>query len=148
MNFPASAACQLVPHATILTFLKLRNSSSEISILSRNTCPVSCEILPSSVSRTARGCSKISFCMKCLKPPFSAMIGSQVTCCGCRFTGCPWKSITHTPMRRDHRQLAMAQKEHAARVLQNRRNVAGDEVFLFTEPHHNRRAQPRRNNCQ
>ncbi len=41
------------------------------------------------VSRTARGCSKISFSMKCLKPPFSAMIGSQVMCCTLRFTGGP-----------------------------------------------------------
>ncbi len=39
MNFPARPACQLVPQATIFTSRKFRNSSSLISISSRNTLP-------------------------------------------------------------------------------------------------------------
>jgi hypothetical protein len=37
--------------------------------------------------------------MKCLKPPFSAMIGSQVMCWTLRSSGFPSKSVTFTPAR-------------------------------------------------
>src|ERR1700733_9359378 len=37
-------------------------------------------------------------------------------------------------LRRQHRQLAIAQKEHAARMLQNRRNVTGYKESLSPKP--------------
>ena len=97
MNLPARPACQLVPQATIFTSRKFLNSCSVMSISSRKTLPVSCEMRPSRVSRTARGCSKISFCMKCLKPPFSAMMGSQVMCWAGRVMAWLSKSNRRTP---------------------------------------------------
>src|SRR5579863_120718 len=39
-------------------------------------------------------------------------------------------------LRRQDREFAIAQEEHAARVLQNCGNVAGDEKFLFAESYH------------
>src|SRR5580700_4184546 len=57
MNLPATPACQLVPQASMLIFFAALNSASLISISSRKICPVSCEIRPRVVSRTARGCS-------------------------------------------------------------------------------------------
>ena len=43
----------------------------------------------------------------------------------------------------DHRDLTVAQEENAARVRQDRRNVAGDEEFLVAEAQNDRRAQAR-----
>ena len=97
MNLPARAACQLVPQAMIFTCRKLANSSGRISISSRKMRPVSWPTRPSVVSRTARGCSKISLSMKCLYPPFSAMMGSHRMCEIWRFTGRPSKSPSRTP---------------------------------------------------
>ena len=49
MNLPASAACQLVPQATILTWLEFaRTRSGEMSISSRKMRPVSWPTRPSS----------------------------------------------------------------------------------------------------
>ena len=55
-----------VPHATIRTLLKFLNSCVEMSISSRKMRPDSWPTRPNVVSRTARGCSKISLSMKCL----------------------------------------------------------------------------------
>ena len=143
MNFPARPACQLVPQATILTSRKLRNSSSVMSISSRKTLPVSCEMRPSRVSRTARGCSKISFCMKCLKPPFSAMIGSQVMCWACGSIGLAFEIGEADALRREHGDFAIAEEKNAARVRENRGNIAGDEEFVFAKADDDRRAEAR-----
>ena len=115
-----------------------------MSISSRKTLPVSSEMRPSSVSRTARGCSKISFCMKCLKPPFSAMMGSQVMCWTARSTVLPSRSITRTPLRSEHGDVAIGQKEHVARVGENRGDIAGDKIFVLAQADHRRRARARR----
>ena len=53
MNLPASAACQLVPQATMRTAVNSLNSSAEISISSRKIRPVSCPTRPS--ERVAHG---------------------------------------------------------------------------------------------
>lgn len=61
-----------VPHATMLIFVK-RRSSSAVKVMSSSTmCPL--RIRGVMVSRTAFGCSKISFIMKCSKP---ALFGAQ-----------------------------------------------------------------------
>src|SRR5947207_1028809 len=61
MNLPASAACQLVPQATILTWRNSLNCFGEISISSRKMRPVSCPTRPRVVSRTARGGAHCGF---------------------------------------------------------------------------------------
>ena len=66
MNLPTSAACQDVPQASSVILSIDVSSASEIAISFRWTCPVSSEARPSTVSRTADGCSKISLSMKCL----------------------------------------------------------------------------------
>src|SRR5271166_4351342 len=94
-----------------------------MSISSRKTLPVSRETRPNVVSRTARGCSKISLSMKCLKPPFSAMMGSHVMCWTWRVMGWPSKSVNCTP----------------AGVIADGGHIAGNEIFIITEPNHCRR---------
>src|ERR1017187_5086547 len=64
MNLPERPACQLVPQAMIFTCLKAANSAGAMSISSRKMRPVSWPTRPRVVSRTARGCSKISLSMK------------------------------------------------------------------------------------
>src|SRR5271163_1870695 len=49
-------------------------------------------------------------------------------------------------LRRDHGDLAVAQKENAARVRENRRNVAGHEKLFVAQADHDRRSQPRGHN--
>ena len=77
--------------------------------------------------------------MKCLKPPFSAMIGSQVMrwIDGC--TELPSKSSDAHCVSVDDRDLAVAEKEDVARVLQNRWNVRSDEKLAIAETDHDRR---------
>ena len=140
MNLPACPACQLVPQAAMLIFCAALNSASLISISSRKTWPVSCEIRPSMVSRTARGCSWISLSMKCLKPPFSAMIGSQVRCCTWRMIGRPSKSRQLHAFRRDHRQVAIGQEEQIAGVVEDRRHIRRHEILFFAQADHGGRA--------
>ena len=60
---------------------------------SSSTSPVSGTSRVPMVSVMARGCSKISFCMKCLKPAFSAWMGSQVMRVGSFVSGVPSKSV-------------------------------------------------------
>ena len=113
MNLPASAACQLVPQATIFTSSKLRNSSSRNIHLIQKHFSGFLRNPAEHVSRTARGCSRISFSMKCLNPPFSAMIGSQVTCCTWRSIGLALKVDQLHALGRQHGHLAIAQEKHA-----------------------------------
>src|ERR1039457_3131318 len=88
MNLPDRAACQLVPQAMIFTCLKPANSAGVISISSRKMWPVSWATRPRVVSRTARGCSKISLSMKCWYPPFSASMEFHRMCVTWRTHGC------------------------------------------------------------
>ena len=55
-GLPAWPACQLVPQAAILILSSALNSSSEICIRSRKTCPSCRERYPRVVYRTACGC--------------------------------------------------------------------------------------------
>ncbi len=72
-NFPTNPECQDVPQATMKIFSVSRILSLEMGRSSIMTPPDAKSTLPASVSSIARGCSKISFCMKCLYPSFSAI---------------------------------------------------------------------------
>ena len=133
MNLPASAACQLVPQAMILIDVNSRNCFGEMSISSRKMRPLSWPTRPSSVSRTARGCSKISLSMKCLYPPFSAMIGSQRMCETWRLIGLPSKSVSCTPSRVRIGHIPVVQEEHVACVAENRGHVGSNEVLVLAK---------------
>src|SRR5208337_2944223 len=139
MNFPASPACQLVPQATMRTFWKSRNCCSEICMSSRNTLPLSCDIRPRSVSRMARGCSKISFCIKCLAALFrhDRVPGNLV---GGPLHRLAIEICNTNPISRQHSYIAIREKENVARVLQQCRNVAGHEVFAVSQANHGRRS--------
>ena len=73
------------------------------------------------------------------------MIGSQVTWCAGRSTGLPSRSVTRTPSLRQHRHVAIREKKDVARVLQQRRNIAGHEIFAVAQPDHRRRPDSRGN---
>jgi hypothetical protein len=75
-NLPTSPACQLVPQATMwMRWSPFRSSAVKGSGRGMGS-PASMGRRLSSVFEMAWGCSKISFCMKCLNPPFSAATGS------------------------------------------------------------------------
>ena len=67
-------------------------------------------------------------------------MGSQVMCCTCRSTGLPSEIAQRHAARREHRHVAVGQKEQVAGVIQNGRNVGGDEVLVFPQPDDHRRA--------
>jgi hypothetical protein len=77
-----------------------------LSTKSRGSSNPSKTMLPDSsstrvpmVSTMARGCSKISFCMKCLYPPFSAMTAVHEMVRGSTCTGFPARVVTRLPSR-------------------------------------------------
>jgi hypothetical protein len=92
-NSPTIDAWYEVPQATKMIRL-IAGTSSLTS--SRLTSSRSRSTRPTRVSATARGCSWISFSMKCLKPPFSACIADQVMILGSRFFSRPSKSVIVT----------------------------------------------------
>src|SRR5437764_9445732 len=47
---------------------------------------------------------------------------------------------------RDHRQIAIGEKEKIARVMEYRRNIGGDEVFVVSQPDYRRRSIAAGNN--
>ena len=51
--------------------------------------------------------------------------------------------MTRTPCGREHGDVAVGEEENVARVVENRGNVAGDEVFVFAQADHRRRARAR-----
>ena len=53
--------------------------------------------------------------------------------------GLPSKSVSFS-LRGDHGQIAVAEEEQVARVIENGRHVAGDEVFVLAQADHGRRA--------
>ena len=66
-----------VPQATIWILVSFCTSLVSRWQPSRKTSPSSMLARPRMVSVSARACSWISLCMKCLWPPFSAIIGVQ-----------------------------------------------------------------------
>ena len=84
---PMSAACHDVPQATRKIFFRFFNRLSFRENSSRFTVAFSTENLPLIVSAIALGCSYISFSIKCLYPPFSAIVGLQVIFMGVFLTG-------------------------------------------------------------
>ena len=64
-------------------------------------------------------------------------------CWAGRLMGRLSKSNNLHALRRENGHFAVAEEENAARVREDRGNVAGDEKFLFAEAHHDRRPQAR-----
>ena len=79
---------------------------------------------PRSVSSSARGCSKISFSMKCLYPAFSAMTGDQEIFLGRRLTGVPSSFESVKPSGLEHGDLAVFEEYHLVGVGKERWYVA------------------------
>ena len=67
-------------------------------------------------------------------------------CWTARSMGWPSKSITRTPLRSEHGDIAIGQEKNIARVVENRGDIAGDEIFVVAEADHSRRARARRDN--
>ena len=61
-------------------------------------------------------------------------------------TGCRRNRVSCTPSGVTHGHVAVGQKENVARVMQNRRHVRGDEVFVIAQADHRRRTVARRHN--
>jgi hypothetical protein len=97
MSRPESPACQLVPQATTTSRSTSFTQAGSRSMPSRTTSPSSSETLPRMVSVTARGCSKISLCMKCLCPSFSAATALHSILRGFRVTARPSASSMAMP---------------------------------------------------
>ena len=58
----------------------------------------------------------------------------------------PLKSVKCTPSGVKHRDIAVAQEEHVARMAQDGRHVGRHEVFAIAQPDHHRRTHARRDN--
>ena len=89
-----SSACRRGPSASVVPHARMVICVSASHLLGLEVQPSKCtspserSTRPRRVSATARGCSWISLCMKCLWPPFSAIIGVQSMRRVARFTGC------------------------------------------------------------
>ena len=75
-----------MPHARISTAVDV---AQQASAASRRRARARCRRTPSSVSATARGCSKISFCMKCRYGPSSTAPALRARRPPSRSTRCP-----------------------------------------------------------
>ena len=80
-----------MPHANTTIFCRLFNSAS-LSFNSSREIRLSTK-RPIKVSATALGCSKISFNIKCAKPPFCAASASQVIAYSRGLSTVPAKSV-------------------------------------------------------
>ena len=115
-------------------------TSSGSSTPSSVTSPCSSEARPRIVSATARGCSKISLCMKCLWPSFSAATGAPLD--PARLARRPARRSARRcamPVGGEDRELALLEEDHLARVLEDRRDVGGEEALALAEADDERR---------
>ena len=108
------------------------------------TSPCSSEARPRIVSATARGCSKISLCMKCLWPSFSAATALHSIRRGARCTGSPSRPWIAIALRGEDGQLALLEEDHLARVLEDGRDVGGEEALALAVADDERRGVLRR----
>jgi hypothetical protein len=115
----------------------------EILVIARSTIFVdlefraSCDVVrfvdaPASVSLTTFGCSKISLSMKCLKPLFSADDRFPQIWRTSRSIGLPSKPVS-VAVARTSTTSPSSQDDLLARVLQDRRNVGGDEHLALAD---------------
>ena len=146
MNLPASAACQLVPQATIFTSRKLRNSCSrDVHLVEKNLAGL---LRDSAEQRVADGARLFEDFL--LHEMLEAALFGHDRVPGDVLGGAidrmAFKIDEANALRSKHGDFAIAEEENAAGVLQDRGNVAGDEKFVFAEADDDGRAQPRGDN--
>ncbi len=96
-NLPTSPACSEVPQASRWIRSIAAASAALKAKSSKPTLSSSKSTRPAKVSWIACGWSWISLSMKCLKPPFSAWIGSQLRRIGGRSMAAPSAVDSSTP---------------------------------------------------
>ena len=146
MNLPASAACQLVPQATIFTLSKFAKLLlAQMSISSRNTLPVSCANAPQ--HGVAHGARLLE----------NFLEHEMLVAALFRHDGVPrmWWTGRFMGGRRNRsaarpRGSAPPCRHRPGKTCracaENRRNVGGHEVFAVAQPDHHRRAVSRSHN--
>ncbi len=143
MNLPAWAACQLVPQATILTSVNSRNSCSVMSISSRiDLAGVEGDAAEDGVADGARLLEDFLLHEMLVAALFGHDgVPGDVLDGALRRRG-PRVHDAHA-LRREHGDVTVGEKEDVARVIEDRRDIAGDEVFVLAEADHGRRTASR-----
>jgi hypothetical protein len=127
--FATSPAWKLVPQATMVT--ALADCQHRLGVGPKASGSTwSAPRRPSRVSAMARGCSKISFCMKCRYSPRSAESAATEDSRTGRSTGCPSAVPDGDAVAAQLGEVALLQKDEAIGDRQQGKDVRADEVLL------------------
>ena len=148
MNLPASAACQLVPQAMILTSWKFSKFLfGDVHLIEED---FSGFLRDSSEQGVAHGARLLENFL--LHEMFEAALFGHDRVPGDVLNGAVDRvafEIHQTDaLRREHGYFAIAEEEDVSRVLQNRGNVAGDKEFVFAQAYDDRRTEARGDDLQ
>ncbi len=100
-------------------------------------------MLPSSVSRTARGLLEDFLLHEMLEAALFGHDGVPGDVLQAGGYGMAIEIHHADALRREHGHVAVAKEKNAARVREDGGNIAGDEIFMFAEAHDNGRADAR-----
>ncbi len=143
MNLPASAACQLVPQAMILTFMEIAKFLfGDVHLIEKD---FSGFLRDSSEQGIAHGSRLLENFL--LHEMFEAALFGHDRVPGDvlhgTIDGMAFEIHQADTLGGEHGYFAVAKEENISGVLQNCGNVAGDKEFVFAQPYHDGRAEAR-----